>query len=174
LRATDVALDYDAVMSSRERLRLWSQTDWPADDFTLEQNLADLERHEREHGEGSAFTFTVLDPEGTRCLGCAYFTAPGPNAAPACAGATHPVQVGFWVRDSEIAAGLDRHLFATLRAWLPEEWAFDRVLFGVSPRDARQVGMLMEAGLERRAAVTLADGRPCWLFGESATLPRPR
>jgi len=49
LWAADVELDYEAVMSSAEMLRRWSESDWPADDFTLVHNLADLQRHEREH-----------------------------------------------------------------------------------------------------------------------------
>src|SRR5438067_1060481 len=56
LQATDVELDYDAVMSSAEQVRRRSQSDWPADDFTLAQNLDDLQRHEREHRERVAFT----------------------------------------------------------------------------------------------------------------------
>jgi RimJ/RimL family protein N-acetyltransferase len=83
LRATDVELDYDAVMSSAAQLRRWSQTAWPADDFTLAENLADLERHEREHLERTAFTFTVLNPGGTRCLGCVYLAPVRPEAAAA-------------------------------------------------------------------------------------------
>src|SRR5262245_4096225 len=98
LRATDVELDYDAVMSSAEQLRRWSDSDWPADDFTLAGNLNDLQRHEREHGERVAFTFTVLNPEGTRCLGCVYITPVAPQAAHLCADAAHPANVGFWVR----------------------------------------------------------------------------
>ena len=54
LRVTDVELDYKAVMSSAEMLHRWSQSDWPTDDFTLAQNLADLQRHEREHIEARA------------------------------------------------------------------------------------------------------------------------
>ena len=30
LRTTDVELDYDAVMSSAEQLRMWSDSTWPA------------------------------------------------------------------------------------------------------------------------------------------------
>src|SRR5436189_5938859 len=86
LRATVVELDYDAVMSSAEQLRRWSQSDWPADDFTLAQNLDDLQRHEREHRERVAFTFTVLNPHGTRCLCCVYITPLRHQAAQLCAG----------------------------------------------------------------------------------------
>jgi hypothetical protein len=49
LRATDVALDYDAVISSRAELLPASGGTWPREGFTLEENLADLQRHEQEH-----------------------------------------------------------------------------------------------------------------------------
>src|SRR5262249_22189853 len=129
LRATDVELDYNAVMSSAEQLRRWSQSDWPSDDFTLAQNLDDLQRHEREHGTREAFTFTVLNPQATRCLGCVYITPVVPQAAHLCAGATYAANVGFWVRTSELANDLDKHLFATLREWFSTAWAFDAIVF---------------------------------------------
>src|SRR5262249_14686707 len=125
LRASDVALDYDAVMSDPAALRRWSQASWPADDFTLAENLTDLQGHEREHLEGVAYTFTVLSPDASRCLGCVYFTPVRPEAVGLCGRSEHPVRVGFWVRSSEILGGLDRHLFEALRAWLRQAWAFD-------------------------------------------------
>ena len=164
LRATDVELDYDAVMSSREQLRRWSQTTWPADDFTLAENLEDLERHEREHHEGVAFTFTVLNPEGTRCLGCVYITPLNEEAALRYVNATYVANVGFWVRTSEIANDLDQHLLATLRRWLATDWPFEPVTFIVSQQDTRQAALLHEAGLEQRLAFELDAGRPCWLY----------
>ena len=42
LRTTDVELDYDAVTSSAEMLRRWSHSSWPADDFTLSENLMEV------------------------------------------------------------------------------------------------------------------------------------
>src|SRR5260370_18671659 len=49
LRATDVELDYDAVITSRAELFLRSEGSWPREGFTLEENLADLVEHEQEH-----------------------------------------------------------------------------------------------------------------------------
>ncbi|MFL5800264.1 MAG: GNAT family N-acetyltransferase [Roseiflexaceae bacterium] len=164
LRATDVELDYDAVMSSAEQLRHWSQSDWPTDDFTLAQNRADLQRHEREHGERKAFTFTVLNPHATCCLGCVYIMPLWPQTAELYAGAAYAADVGFWVRTSELANDLDRHLLDTLREWFTAEWAFDCVVFSISEQEARQAALLSEAGLERRLAFALADGRLCWAF----------
>src|SRR5512136_809591 len=121
LRATDVEVDYDAVMSSAEMLRHWSQSGWPADGFTLAQNLADLQRHESEHLERKAFTFTVLNPPGMQCLGCVYIMPLRPEQVALCPDATYAADVGFWVRASELPTGLEQHLFATLRDWFRAE-----------------------------------------------------
>jgi hypothetical protein len=164
LRATDAELDYDALMSSAEQLRRWSQSGWPADDFTLAENLADLQRHEREHGERVAFTFTVLNPQGDRCLGCVYITPLWPQIAELCAGAAYPADVGFWARTSELAGELDKHLLATLREWFASEWAFDCIVWAIGRQDARQADVLREAGLQQRTAFALANGRQCWAF----------
>ena len=45
---------------------------WPRPDFTPEENLADLQGHEADFQARRGFTYTVLDPTGTRCLGCVY------------------------------------------------------------------------------------------------------
>lgn len=164
LRASDAELDYDAVMSSAEQLRRWSQSSWPADDFTLAQNRADLQRHEREHHERKAFTFTVLNLQATRCLGCVYIMPLWPQAVELNIGAAHPADVGFWVRTSELAHDLDKHLFAALREWFKTEWAFDCMVFTISQQEARQAALFREAGLELHSALTLPDGRRCWVF----------
>jgi len=165
LRATDVDLDYEAVMSSAEMLRCWSQSDWPADDFTLAQNLSDLQRHEREHIEGKAFTFTVLDLQGTRCLGCVYIQPVWPEDMPLCKDAAYATDVGFWVRTSEVANALDEHLLAVLRAWFQAEWAFDCILFTVGQQNTHQAALLEAAGLEQRLAYRSPDGRSWRVFG---------
>lgn len=168
LRATDVEIDYEAVMSSREQLRRWSQTTWPTDDFTLAENLADLQRHEREHEQREAFTFTVLNPEGTICLGCVYIIPLRADMEQVCAEARYTARVGFWVRTSEIANDLDRHLLDTLRDWFTTRsaWRFDCVMFIVSQQDARQAAILSEAGLTQRLSFNhQSDKRPCWLYG---------
>ena len=159
LRATDVDLDYDSVMSSAPMLRTWSQSDWPSDDFTLAENLDDLKRHEREHGERLAFTFTVLDPMGMRCQGCVYLTPVPPQARALCEGAARAVNVGFLVRASELESGLERHLLEGLREWLATEWGFDCIVFTIAEQEKRQAALLAEAGLRRLATFTLPDGR---------------
>jgi hypothetical protein len=52
-------------------------------------------------------------------------TPVGPEGAALCAGAEHSVRLGFWVRASEIANNLDRHLLDALREWVKTAWAFE-------------------------------------------------
>ena len=157
-----VELDYDAVMSSRAELRRWSQSSWPAEDFPLAENLADLARHEREHLADEAYTYTVLAPDGERCLGCVYLAPlrPAEQAlalAVTGAAAAHAARAAFWVRTDEVANELDRELFTALRAWFGAEWWFDRVVYTVATEDERQVGICRAAGLLDAGTYDLAD-----------------
>lgn len=158
LRATDAALDYDAVMSSAVELHRWNAGYWPADGFTLAENLADLERHEREHAERKAFTYTVLSRDEVRCLGCVYIQPVTPEEAPLCGEAARAAAVGFWVRTSEIEHDLDRHLLAVLLEWLRVDWPFDCILFTNMAGETRQAVLLGEVGLTR-LPLTWCDGR---------------
>ena len=74
--------DHAAFMSSREHLRAtlnWGE--WPRADMTLEENRADLQRHWEEFLRREAYAYTVLSPDGTRCLGCVYINPPDEDAA---------------------------------------------------------------------------------------------
>jgi hypothetical protein len=136
LTEAHVEVDYAAVMESREYLRLWSGTSWPADDFTLEGNRQDLARHDREHRERDAFTYTILSPDRTTCLGCVYInpvskwrpTNPGVADVAADAAA-----VDFWVRASRQADRLDERVLTALTEWLSTSWEFS-VFFFVARR----------------------------------------
>jgi hypothetical protein len=135
-------------------LRTWSQSDWPPDDFTLVDNLVDLERHDQEHVERQAFTYTVLDPSAKTCLGCVYITPPLPALWDVTVCGTRIVQgrdyvadVCFWVRQSRLADDLDKRLLAVLRTWFDQAWAFDRVVFHTARPDERQVKLYAESGL---------------------------
>jgi hypothetical protein len=151
LRASDVALDYDAVISSREELLVGSGGTWPREGFTLEENLADLERHEREHSERIAFTYTVMSPTETECLGCIYINPLeqliGEDAASGDYLHDAMGYVEFWVRQSRLAGDLDRRLLQALIPWFQSEWAFAHVAFVCLRAEERQVRLYEEAGL---------------------------
>jgi hypothetical protein len=163
LSATDVELDYAAVMESKEFLRKWDQSSWPADDFTLAGNLEDLERHEREHIDRKSFTFTVMNTTETECLGCIYIfplTARWLSKAEATPiGATdwtdYEAVVLFWIRQSRLAEAMDRKLLDVLRPWFEQAWTFDGHLFLTNEQFEQQVAMLEEANLQLEFEIEL-------------------
>ncbi len=121
LREAHTEPDYEAVMESRIRLREGSPRGWPREEFTLEENRADLVMHEREFEERVAFAYTVLDPAETRVLGCVYLNPPSDF--------DKDVNVHLWARDSEHAHGMSQRLYRCVRDWLAASWPFDSVNF---------------------------------------------
>ncbi len=160
LHPRHAALDYEALMVSTGMLRAWSQSPWPADDFTLDENRADLQMHWDEHVAREAFTYTVLNPAGDRCRGCVYvkplsvwLAYAGADAALAELG-DYEGLVTFWAREPGLADDLDVRLLAALRAWFRETWAFRRVSYGANEGHRRHLDILADAGLERRYTLT--------------------
>ena len=154
LRATDVELDYDAVISSRAELWLRSGCTWPREGFTLEENLADLVEHEGEHIERLAFTYTVMKPDGTECLGCIYVNPLSRMLERKGASAEQIAEIGdyaswttFWIRQSRLADGLDARLLHALIDWFQTQWAFKRVVFVATKEQERQLQLFTQAGM---------------------------
>ncbi|SDU74154.1 GNAT family N-acetyltransferase [Jiangella alkaliphila] len=163
--ATDAELDYAAVMESRDYLRTWEQTTWPEDDFTVAANRADLEKLEERHVARQAFTYTVMDPAGTECLGCVYLM---PTDGRSFAGARitpvgdhrwddYAAAVYFWVRRSRLAARTDRVLLDALRTWLATDWRLGGYLFVTNEQFTQQVELIRDTDLELRFEVEEPD-----------------
>ncbi len=121
LTVHDVEKDYDAVMTSISHFRgvLGPNVSWPPPDLTLEQDLIGLRRHEKEFQNGSAFAYTVMSLDESRCLGCIYVDPSGKEG--------YEAAVTLWVRQSELEKGLDEKLFSTVKKWLEKEWWFESV-----------------------------------------------
>ncbi|WP_116951474.1 N-acetyltransferase [Jiangella endophytica] len=163
--ATDAELDYAAVMESRDYLRTWEQSSWPTDDFTVAANRADLEGLEQRHTDRKAFTYTVMNPAGTECLGCVYLM---PTDARSFAGARitpvgehrwddYAAAVYFWVRKSRLEAQLDRVLLDALRSWLVRDWSLGGHLVVTNEQFTQQVGLIGQTDLELRFEVEVPD-----------------
>jgi hypothetical protein len=150
ITADDAELDHAAVMETREYLRSWEQSTWPEDDFTVEANRKDLVDLEQRHGEHRAFTYTVLDPDGTECLGCVYVFPT--SATFLVRSVVTPVGhdqwrdvdavIFFWVRLSRMRTGLDEVLLAAIRAWFSEEWQLERALYVTNEQFEQQVELI--------------------------------
>lgn len=112
--------DYAAWTSSSDHIRAspgyGPESSWPHA-MTLEQNLADLERHAHDFAQRAGFTYSVL--AGDDVIGCVY-------VYPAKDG-THDARVQSWVRATH--AELDLPLRRAVAGWLAEAWPFERPLY---------------------------------------------
>lgn len=120
IRATDVDLDFPAVMGSRERLwRIYGAAwGWPPPTLTYEQDRADLARHEAEIEAHQSFNYALFDAAETALLGCVYLDPPARAGADA--------EISWWVVDplvgTEVAHALDRFV----PRWIAQSWPFER------------------------------------------------
>lgn len=165
LRASDAELDYEALMESKAFLRLWEQSSWPADDFTVAANRDDLARHEREHIAGESFTYTVMNPSETHCLGCVYifpttapmFSRPQIVATDGAQWAAYEVAFYFWVRTSRLSDGLDQRLLEALGPWFAHEWRIEHPLVVTNEQVEQQVATIEHANRQLRFRLTFPN-----------------
>jgi hypothetical protein len=126
IREVDVAIDYPAVMGSRERL--WAKYGdawrWPPADMSYEEDRADLARHESEVAAQEAFNYAVLDEGETELLGCVYVDPPDAQSPPG----TDAV-VSWWLVDKAAESELARALDDFVPRWLAVTWGFEAVHF---------------------------------------------
>ena len=125
LTVDDVKKDYDAVITSIEHLHktkpFGPNSKWPAKDLTYEEDLIDLRWHQKEFQERSSFAYTVMNLDETECLGCMYiYPSNNPN---------YNAIIMMWVRQSEVADGLDEILFSTVKTWIKDKWPFEKVAY---------------------------------------------
>lgn len=150
ITADDAPNDHDAVMETREHLRLWEQSTWPADDFTVEANREDLAGLELRHTEHRAFTYTVLDPDTAECLGCVYVFPTSATFLAKCTVTPMGVEVWddmdavvyFWVRSSRMDTGMDAHLLEALRRWFADEWLLEKTVYVTNEQFTQQVTLI--------------------------------
>ena len=161
LRVADAVLDYDAVMANRAALLVYSLRRWPHEHFTLDENRVDLQRHEQEHLARERFTFTVLTPDATQCLGFVYIKSTNsflerssvsiPQAHPLAA------RVTFWLRPECVAADLDAELLVSLRGWFRDEWALDQITFMANENETRRLELFQRAGLALQYSLSFSS-----------------
>jgi hypothetical protein len=115
------AADHAAWSASIDHVRAtpgFHGREWPpVDGMSLEENLADLERHARDFAERVGFTYTVLAPDGDDVLGCVYIYPSRDER--------HDAAVSSWVRAD--VAELDAVLHAAVSRWLADAWPFTAV-----------------------------------------------
>jgi RimJ/RimL family protein N-acetyltransferase len=157
-----VELDYDAFMSSIERLQLWSGGRWPHEGFTLDENMQDMVMHRDEFLAREAFTYTVQNGARERCEGCVYiyplFSGKPTDAAGVSELPESTPRVTWWVRDDALGRDLDHQLIDGLVQWFRDDWRFDAVTFLTRVDNERDIGLLESAGMTRVATVHDLNG----------------
>lgn len=164
LTPAHVELDHAALMTSKQMLRLWSgrpEGGWPSDDFSVEENMADMEWHYGDHLARTAFTFTVLNPAEDTVLGCIYIVpfeplmANNPHLAEQIS--DDAALVRFWAIEPRLADGLDALLLRAMLRWFNDEWAFSQAYFHVYEEHAQQIEMFESTGLAKVADINLPN-----------------
>jgi hypothetical protein len=124
IRETDVAIDYPAVMGSRDRLwqRYGAAWGWPPADMSYEDDRRDLARHEAEMAARESFNYAVFDAGETALLGCVYVDPPDERSSPEA-----EAVVSWWVVDEAVGSELERALDGFVPVWMAETWGFRSV-----------------------------------------------
>jgi hypothetical protein len=167
IAAADAEKDHAALMETRDDLRVWEQSTWPEDDFTVEANREDLAQLEERHADRRAFTYTVLAPGGGDCFGCVYLFPNGASflarSAITAVGADRwddvELAVYFWARRTQMKRGLDERLLAALRTWLATDWKVGRAVFVTNEQFTHQVDLIRRTGLSLKFEL-VEPGKP--------------
>jgi len=116
LTVDDVVKDFDAICDRVDH----RGSPRPPFVETVGENLVDLGWHQKEFQVRRSFAYTIVAPDESRVLGCAYID---PSK-------THDARVWMWVRSEAWEEGLDPLVEAALRDWLEREWPFENVDWG--------------------------------------------
>lgn len=110
--------DHEAWMCSIADIRstpgMERESNWPRP-MTLDENLADLERHAREFSDRTSFSYSILDAD--QVIGCVYIYPSDDEGFDA--------DVSSWVTATR--AEMDAVVWQNLSTWLTTEWPFDRI-----------------------------------------------
>ena len=123
LSITHTVRDYESVMSSVDHLRdcYWNALGWPSDDLSFLQDFIDLSWHTNERALRKSYAFAVLTVDSSVQTGCLYIDP--------CSTPRIDATVTMWVRESELATGLDAALYRDVRAWIAADWPFETVAY---------------------------------------------
>jgi len=156
---TDVTLDYEAVMASREFLFHWEQDPpYPPEDFSVADNLGDLEKMDRAHREGSRYTYTVMNTAETEVLGCLYLLPNDDRMYLSAEVTSHDgtdlttvdATISFWVRPSTWGAGFECVVLESVLDWLHRDWSLVQPVIITNEHLTHQIATIESLGVTRR------------------------
>jgi hypothetical protein len=165
---TDVAaLDYESYMASPDVIRVHSDGRWPVEDFTLEEDLTLVAKHQADHESRRAFTFLILTPSLSEGLGCLYVNPLQEylERAGADRQLLHGVppdtaMVTFWLRQDRQHTGLADVFVDAVNDWLLTDWPCATHLFRVLPGEQSSCAALDRLSLRKTQLALPRDQRP--------------
>ena len=160
----DNCADYQAVMQSRQQLRVWSDSDWPPDNFTPEDNLSDLEMHIGEHERDEAYGFSVFDAAVDALIGSLYINPIGSIIA-SYQDDEHAASIvqrfdacaDYWLLEG-LSGEMQVDFLKTIQTWLKDAWWFKGIAFGSRRGMALQRQQYMDVGLREVAVLEVKSG----------------
>jgi hypothetical protein len=163
-RISDNELDFDAVMSSKEILREWSDSELPENDFSLEQNGQDIAEHIADHEQNSDYGFSIFTPSEDRLLGSLYLNAVGPlleiyptDLMTLARLLEFDVRIEYWLR-AGVGPDLELRFVRAVIKWLEDAWWLERPVFGSRKDMTSRCSVYAELGLTEVAALLSANG----------------
>ena len=129
LKASDVYLDYIAVMSSIDIIRKTRGGSWPTPELTLEDDLIDLAWHQREFEHKTSFAYTIMNPSETECFGSVYFYPPDARMSHAKHDPGAEVNISWWVTQKMYDRGFYEELSFDIKEWVEKKWPFKKVAY---------------------------------------------
>jgi hypothetical protein len=171
-RISDHQLDYLAVMDSKETLREWSDSEWPEDDFTLEQNTKDILGHIADHEQHEDYGFSIFSPNENRLLGSLYLNAVAPllehyptDPETLARLLEFDVRLEYWLRTGT-SAGLEKNFVQAVLTWLEASWWFKHPVFGSRRNMNSRRKLYSELGMIEVAALPSKDGKRRFHFSQ--------
>lgn len=148
--------DYEAVMKSQESLRIYSQSTWPENDFTVDQNREDLQRHVDDNQNHEAYGYMIFSPDRRVCYGSLYVNPLAPISKYYALTDDlrsvldqHDARIDFWLVEG-IDTKLAENILSGVRNWFEREWKI-RPLFSARRAMTSRQDLYSKAGLKLQA-----------------------
>lgn len=115
--------DYDAYMKSIEHLQstFTFSKSWPHAGLTMADAIKDVEGEEAGFQARRKFTYSVLNQDESRELGCVYISPSNKEG--------YDAVVRMWVTADQYAIGFEDRLFEETKAWIGAKWPFRKVAY---------------------------------------------
>lgn len=166
--------DFEAVVASREYLRLWSASDWPLDSFLPEENKLDLKFHVEDHADHKAYGYMIYTLEKKICLGSVYVNplTEWPKYHSLQTGEDprneFDARIDYWVRPDR--PGLEDKVLKILIPWFRDTWKL-KVLFVSRPSLTDRHHLYKKCGLTLHSTLLSLDEpfTHTWFFKPGST-----